>query len=86
VPDLILSAWLLDQVVALDHYYDWGLLLSGIPLCLISRAANVFPLARLVNTKRRHKITFNMQVNILRSMNLHTTWIYMRSMNLDEFI
>jgi hypothetical protein len=31
------STWLvLDQVVALDLYYDWGLLLSGVPLCLIS--------------------------------------------------
>jgi len=31
---------------------DWGLLLTVVPLCLAGRAAAVFPLARLVNTRR----------------------------------
>uniref|UniRef100_A0A7S0WVD7 Cation/H+ exchanger transmembrane domain-containing protein n=1 Tax=Pyramimonas obovata TaxID=1411642 RepID=A0A7S0WVD7_9CHLO len=48
--------------MVLDHQYDLGLMLTGLPLCLLARAANIFPLATFVNSKRRHKITFNMQV------------------------
>lgn len=40
---------------------DLGLLLSGIPLCLLSRAANVFPLAYLLNKYRRFPIPFRVQ-------------------------
>lgn len=28
---------------------DWGLLITGIPLCLLARAANIFPLSQLAN-------------------------------------
>ena len=35
--------------------------------CLISRAANIFPLSFLSNLKRRIKITFNMQIMIFFS-------------------
>lgn len=54
----------LNQVSTFDHVIDWGLLLSGIPLCLLSRAANIFPLAYLANLGRELKIPRNIQVTI----------------------
>ena len=40
------------QVVFLQHQLDAGLLISAIPLCLLSRAVNVFPLSWLANKGR----------------------------------
>ena len=37
------------QVAGRDHKIDLGLALSGVPLCLVSRAATTFPLAALSN-------------------------------------
>lgn len=34
---------------AAQHSWDLGLLMSGIPLCVLSRAANVFPCSYLAN-------------------------------------
>lgn len=34
------------------HVTDYGLLLSSVPLCIVARACNVFPLAYLSNLKR----------------------------------
>ena len=42
---------------------DWGLLITGIPLCLIARAANIFPLAQLANW-RKHLAPFVYLLNI----------------------
>jgi len=50
------------QVVVMPHDVDWGLLVSALPLCLLSRAANIFPLAALANRLRTIPIPFNMQV------------------------
>jgi NhaP-type Na+/H+ or K+/H+ antiporter len=49
------------QVLTFDHIVDWGLLVSGIPLCLLSRAANIFPLSRLANLGRQVKVPLNLQ-------------------------
>lgn len=46
----------------MPHDVDWGLLVSALPLCLLSRAANIFPLAALANRLRTIPIPFNMQV------------------------
>jgi CPA1 family monovalent cation:H+ antiporter/sodium/hydrogen exchanger 8 len=42
--------------------WDWGLLLSGLPLCLATRAANIFPLSRLANLRRKLPLSLNLQV------------------------
>mmetsp|Transcript_16912 Transcript_16912/g.47201 ORF Transcript_16912/g.47201 Transcript_16912/m.47201 type:complete len:530 (+) Transcript_16912:41-1630(+) len=54
--ETFLFAYLGMQVFMFNHVLDWGLLLSGIPLCLLSRAANIFPCARLANMGRAVKI------------------------------
>lgn len=41
---------------------DWGLMLTGIPLCLLARAANIFPLSALLNMRRRVPLPLNLQV------------------------
>jgi NhaP-type Na+/H+ or K+/H+ antiporter len=50
------------QVVVMPHDVDIGLLLSALPLCLLSRAANIFPLAAVANKLRSTPIPFNMQI------------------------
>ncbi|CAI7930490.1 unnamed protein product, partial [Closterium sp. NIES-54] len=47
--EMFVFAYLGMQVVVMQHVIDWGLLLSAIPLCLLSRAFNVFPLSFLSN-------------------------------------
>ena len=42
--------------------WDWGLLLTGLPLCLLTRAANIFPLSRLANLRRKLPLPMNLQV------------------------
>ncbi len=44
------------------HKFDAGLLLSGIPLCVLSRAVNIFPLAALINLGRKYPLPLNLQV------------------------
>lgn len=41
---------------------DWGLMLTGIPLCLLARAANIFPLSAALNARRRIPLPRNLQV------------------------
>lgn len=67
-------------MLTFDHIVDWGLLLSGIPLCLLSRAANIFPLARLANMARRVKVPFNLQVRLRQAAHplWQLTWTSMR--------
>lgn len=50
--ELFVFAYLGMQVVVLKHEFDIGLILSAIPLCLLSRALNVFPLSFLANMYR----------------------------------
>jgi len=49
--------------------YGWNILLIifTISLCILSRAANIFPLSLLANTKRKIKISVNMQIMIFFS-------------------
>ncbi len=42
--------------------WDWGLLLTGLPLCMATRAANIFPLSRLANLRRKLPLPHNLQV------------------------
>ena len=42
--------------------WDWGLLLTGLPLCMVTRAANIFPLSRLANLRRKLPLPHNLQV------------------------
>ncbi|GJP41967.1 hypothetical protein CLOM_g1576 [Closterium sp. NIES-68] len=58
--EMFVFAYLGMQVVVMHHVVDWGLLLSALPLCLISRAFNVFPLSWLSNRTQAHKIPANM--------------------------
>ncbi|CAI5972212.1 unnamed protein product [Closterium sp. NIES-64] len=58
--EMFVFAYLGMQVVVMQHVIDWGLLLSAIPLCLISRAFNVFPLSFLSNCTQANKIPANM--------------------------
>ncbi|EFJ26606.1 hypothetical protein SELMODRAFT_97180 [Selaginella moellendorffii] len=50
--EIFVFGYLGMQVVLLDHKFDTGLILSAIPLCLISRAINIFPLSWLANKGR----------------------------------
>ncbi|XRB03556.1 sodium/hydrogen exchanger [Pycnococcus provasolii] len=46
-----------------QHQVDLGFLLSALPICMLARAVNIYPLSLLINTRRHtHKrITGNMQ-------------------------
>lgn len=59
--EIFVMAYLGIQVATNRHSYDFGLLISAIPLALASRAANVFPCSRLVNTTRQYKLPYNLQ-------------------------
>ncbi|XP_024521974.1 sodium/hydrogen exchanger 8 [Selaginella moellendorffii] len=59
--EIFVFGYLGMQVVLLDHKFDTGLILSAIPLCLISRAINIFPLSWLANKGRRWPITTPMK-------------------------
>ncbi|KAK9915576.1 hypothetical protein WJX75_001018 [Coccomyxa subellipsoidea] len=55
-------AYLGLQVATLGSMtWDWGLLLTGLPLCLATRAANIFPLSRLANMRRKLPLPINLQ-------------------------
>lgn len=45
----------------MHHVFDWGLIATGIPLCLVSRAVNIFPLGLLVNMFRKRKLPMRVQ-------------------------
>lgn len=47
------------------HGFDLGLLLSGIPLAVASRAANIGACSRLINLWRTHKLPLNLQRMLL---------------------
>eukprot|EP00485_Elphidium_margaritaceum_P010460 CAMPEP_0202704216 /NCGR_PEP_ID=MMETSP1385-20130828/16931_1 /ASSEMBLY_ACC=CAM_ASM_000861 /TAXON_ID=933848 /ORGANISM="Elphidium margaritaceum" /LENGTH=707 /DNA_ID=CAMNT_0049362189 /DNA_START=45 /DNA_END=2168 /DNA_ORIENTATION=- len=44
-----------------NHNWNAWLIIFTLILCVFSRAVNIFPLSFLINLKRRHKITRNMQ-------------------------
>lgn len=45
--ELFVFAYLGMQVVVVQHVYDWGQIATSLPLCLLARACNVFPLTFL---------------------------------------
>ena len=57
-------SWLRQLQVAQlgSKTWDWGLLLTGLPLCMATRAANIFPLSRLANLRRKLPLPHNLQV------------------------
>jgi len=55
-------AYLGLQVATFDHLWDTGIILTGIPLAMLSRAVNIFPLSRLANLLRETPIPPNVQM------------------------
>jgi len=55
--------------ISMVHQYHWSALLIvfTLALCIVSRAANIFPLSALVNVRRSNKISFKMQIMIFFS-------------------
>jgi NhaP-type Na+/H+ or K+/H+ antiporter len=53
-------AYLGLQVATMNHSFDFGLLLSGIPLAVLSRAVMIVPCTKLVNHYRKNKLPDNM--------------------------
>lgn len=59
--ELFVFAYLGLQVPSKSHSFDFGLFFSGIPLAVLSRAANVFPCSQLINTYRDRKFPYRLQ-------------------------
>ena len=55
--------------ISMLHQHNWSALLIVISLglCILARAANIFPLSFLVNTRRTQKVTWRMQIMIFFS-------------------
>ncbi|KAA6419187.1 MAG: CPA1 family transporter: sodium ion proton, partial [Trebouxia sp. A1-2] len=63
--EMFVFAYLGLQVAAIRQGMDLGLMLTGVPLVVLSRALNIYPLAYLVNRGRRLPLPINLQ---------HTLW------------
>jgi hypothetical protein len=63
--EMFVFAYLGLQVATMQHAFDFGLFFSGIPLAVLSRAANIFLCSRLINTWRAHKLPVNLQKMLL---------------------
>jgi len=55
-------AYLGLQVATFDHLWDFGILLTGLPLAMAARALNIFPLSKLANLLRETPIPPSVQV------------------------
>jgi sodium/hydrogen exchanger 8 len=58
--ELFVFAYLGLQVATMNHSFDFGLLISGIPLAVLSRAVMIVPCTKLVNHYRKNKLPDNM--------------------------
>ena len=58
--ELFVFAYLGLQVATMNHSFDFGLLVSGIPLAVFSRAVMIIPCTKLVNHYRKNKLPDNM--------------------------
>ncbi len=58
--ELFVFAYLGLQVATMNHAFDFGLLVSGIPLAVLSRAVMIVPCTKLVNHYRKNKLPDNM--------------------------
>ena len=63
--EMFVFAYLGLQVATMQHAFDFGLFFSGIPLAVLSRAANILLCSRLINTWRSHKLPVNLQKMLL---------------------
>lgn len=61
IAETCVFAYLGLAIFSFDHRCELALVIWSIILCLLGRAANIFPLAMLVNKFREHKITNRMQ-------------------------
>lgn len=61
IAETCVFAYLGLAIFSFNHRCELALVIWSIILCLIGRACNIFPLARLVNRFREHKITNRMQ-------------------------
>eukprot|EP00887_Chlorella_sp_A99_P005897 scaffold1.g5897.t1 len=60
--ETFIFAYLGLQVATVQHKFDFGLLVSGVPLAVASRACNIFPCSKLINATRRYKLPRNLQL------------------------
>lgn len=67
VAETAVFAYLGLAVLSFSHLFDGGLVLWSIVLCLVARAGNIFPLARLANKYRRVKIPTKFQIVCIRA-------------------
>lgn len=61
IAETCIFAYLGLAIFSFNHRCELALVIWAIILCLLGRAANIFPLAWLVNKFREHKITNKMQ-------------------------
>jgi NhaP-type Na+/H+ or K+/H+ antiporter len=74
--ELFVFAYLGLQVATNNHSWDFGLIISGIPLAIGSRAANIFPCCRLINKySTSKKLPKNLQ-NMLWAVGLRGAVAY----------
>ncbi|PRW57911.1 sodium hydrogen exchanger variant 1 [Chlorella sorokiniana] len=63
--EMFVFAYLGLQVATMQHAFDFGLFFSGIPLAVLSRAANIGLCSRLINLWRTHKLPVPLQRMLL---------------------
>ena len=61
ISETCVFAYLGLAIFSFKHIFKPSLVISSIVMCLAGRAANIFPLATLLNYFREHKITKKMQ-------------------------
>ena len=64
-PPACLTPTVLPPLRPPQHAFDFGLFFSGIPLAVLSRAANITLCSRLINTWRAHKLPLALQRMLL---------------------
>jgi hypothetical protein len=72
-------------VFTTDSIWDAGFIVVALVACLVSRALNIFPLARIANLCRRREIPFNMQLVMFFS-GLRGSVAFALSMQLDPSV
>ncbi|KAL6782170.1 hypothetical protein ACKKBF_B39330 [Auxenochlorella protothecoides x Auxenochlorella symbiontica] len=60
--EMFVMAYLGLQVATMHHKFDLGLFVTGVPLAVFSRAANVFPCSFILNQGLQHRMPRNLQL------------------------
>ena len=60
--EMFVMAYLGLQVATMQHKMDLGLLVTGVPLAVLSRAANVFPCSARLHQTLQHTLPRNLQL------------------------